>query len=418
MIRLGMDKLDVHEQAEFNAGLGRAEQSATLVLEGFLDAGVLSKGAFHHIRDDISRSLETGRVKLEKQESERNAYLSLLQAELETLDMLYKAGVIPQYTRIDIRQEIQSERDRLWSGGSLQEILDESDQIGLFARFEQFLLGKVRELDWLSRQLMRYQYMRLSQHFRRDVARLMMTESSIRALKADESISSRVKKMLLDHLRERCHRLEASLSGYKRDMPDFYRRYSHRIASEAAWFGALAEAGLLFHHGQMGGKSHVKLRRILQKKMESLSSLLSPVPKATAHELVSMVPLFSTLPKAAVKAIVGRATTVTFLPGDRVIGQGEKGDALYIVVHGMLRVHRTNANDDEDIGLLEDGDFFGEMALLGDHVRNVNVTAMHACELIRIKRDDVLALAKKFPQIEAQLQSVSKQRRQNSSLNQ
>jgi len=112
-----------------------------------------------------------------------------------------------------------------------------------------------------------------------------------------------------------------------------------------------------------------------------------------------------------VHELVARAVTVTFLPGDRVIGQGEKGDALYIVMHGLLRVHRIEGGRDEDIALLEDGDFFGEMALLGEQVRLVNVTAVHACELIRIKRADVLDLGKRFPQIKQQLHDVEEQRR-------
>ncbi|MDX8403242.1 MAG: cyclic nucleotide-binding domain-containing protein [Mariprofundaceae bacterium] len=102
---------------------------------------------------------------------------------------------------------------------------------------------------------------------------------------------------------------------------------------------------------------------------------------------------------------------VTFLPGDRVIGQGEHGDALYIVMHGLLRVYRSEPGEDHDVALLEDGDFFGEMALLGEQVRVVNVTAIHACELLRIRRDDVLALAQRFPQISHQLHEVEQQRR-------
>ena len=283
----------------------------------------------------------------------------------------------------------------------------------MFGHIEQYLLSKVRELDWLSRLLMRYQYMRLSQHFRRDVARLMMTDSAIKALQDDESISIKVRDMLLGHLQTRRMKLDSSLSDLKRDMPEFYRRYSYRIASQAAWFGAMAEAGVLFHHGQMGGKSHAKLSWILRHKMESLPTISSHIPSIPVPELICTVPLFANLSEEVVKELVDHASTVTFLAGDRVIGQGERGDALYIVAHGMLRVHRTTLVRDEDVAFLEDGDFFGEMALLGEHVRTVNVTAINACELLRIKRDDVFALAKRFPQIDKQLHEVERQRRKS-----
>ena len=60
-------------------------------------------------------------------ESDR-AYLSLLHAELETLDRLHKAGVIPQYTRMDIRSQIQNERDRLCLGDSLEQVSETGEQ--------------------------------------------------------------------------------------------------------------------------------------------------------------------------------------------------------------------------------------------------------------------------------------------------
>lgn len=408
---LGMDRFDVHEEAEFNAGVRRAEQSAVAVLEGFRKVNVLSKGAYHNITGDIHQLLKASRVKVEKQESERNTYLSLLHTELETLDMLYNAGVIPQYTRMDIRQQVQSERDQLCSGISLEAISKAADQTGVFARAEQYLLGKVRELDWLSHLLMRYQYVRLSQHFRQDVARLMMTESSINSLQLDESVSGKVKKMLLEYLQDRYRKLESSLSGFRRDMPEFYRRYSYRIASQAAWSGAMTEAGSLFQHGQMGGKPHAKLSKLLQEKFDSLPPLSSDIPKVSVYKIISTVPLFTGLSEEVVGELVARTVAVTFLPGDRVIGQGEHGDALYIVVHGLLRVHRTESGEDDELALLEDGDFFGEMALLGEQVRIVNVSAVHACELLRIKRDDVLDLAERFPQISQQLHAVEQKRR-------
>ncbi len=410
MKSLGMDRLDNFEKTELNTGLRRVEGGALDVLDGFQKVGVLSKGAYHRISDDIHETLGSNRVDVEERENERNLYMSLLYTELETLDLLYEAGIIPQYTRIDIRQQVQGERDMLCAGATLEDISEDAKVHGLFGRVEQYLLGKMREMDWSSHLLMRYQYMRLSQHFRRDVARLMMVESSIQVLKGDLSMSGNIKEELLRHLHSRRKRLEALLAGYKRDMPEFYRRYSYRIASQAAWSGAMTEAVALFHHGQMGGKSYVKLCKLLQSKLESLPPFSVTLPEISAHDLIGTVPLFAGLPSQVADELVARAVTVTFLPNDRVIGQGERGDALYIVVHGLLRVHSVEDGGSHNIALLEDGDFFGEMALLGEQVRKVNVSAVHACELLRIRRDDVLELAERFPQIDQRLHEVEQQR--------
>jgi CPA1 family monovalent cation:H+ antiporter len=55
---LGMDRLDIHEEAELNSGLRRAEQAAVDVLDGFRKVGVLSKGANHNISDGIHELLK------------------------------------------------------------------------------------------------------------------------------------------------------------------------------------------------------------------------------------------------------------------------------------------------------------------------------------------------------------------------
>jgi len=370
---------------------------------------VLSKGAYHKIGADLHQALKASRIDIEDRENERNLYLSLLYTELETLDVLYKTGIIPQYTRIDIRQQVQTERDMLYSGASLDEIVKEDARAGLFARFEQYLLGYMREREWSLRLLTEYQYMRLSQHYRRDVARLMMVESSIAVLKSDESQSESMQEELLSHLNSRREHLKHLMDGYKRDMPEFYRRYSYRIASQAAWFGAITEADLLYQHGQMGGKAHARISALLSAKFRALPHVSVTVPKISTRELIETVPLFSGLSEEAVDELVVRAAAVTFLADDRVIGEGEHGDALYIVVHGLLRVHKEG--DGHEIALLEDGDFFGEMALLGEPVRQVNVSAIHTCELLRIKRDDVLELSTRFPQIGQRLHEVEEQRR-------
>ncbi|MDX8394869.1 MAG: cyclic nucleotide-binding domain-containing protein, partial [Mariprofundaceae bacterium] len=67
-----------------------------------------------------------------------------------------------------------------------------------------------------------------------------------------------------------------------------------------------------------------------------------------------------------------------------------------------------------EVATLEDGDFFGEMALLGNHVRSVNVAALHACKLLRLRRDNVLELADRYPQINQRLREVEQQRREDS----
>ncbi len=72
--------------------------------------------------------------------------------------------------------------------------------------------------------------------------------------------------------------------------------------------------------------------------------------------------------------------------GEIVIRAGERGDRFYIVGSGTLEITaeglRTVANE---------GDYFGEIALLRDVPRTATVTALADSRLYVLLRDDFLA---------------------------
>jgi len=411
---LKMDRMNDDEAAELHAGLLKLQRHASKTLHAFREVGVISRGAERSVADDIRKTLAADEAAIGRRAKLRHIYMALQQRELETLDTLFKAGVTPQYTRMDIRNEIQNERDQLCSGTALSELVAGAARHGLFARFEARILTGLREIDWLSPLFMHYQYMRLSQRFRRDVARLMMIEAAQTMLREDPNVPDDIRHKLDEHLEQRHQLYRGSLAQLKEDMPEFYRHMSFRVATQASWFSALTENSTLLHHGQMGGKAYALIKRSIVDRLDHLPPVSSDPPEATVSEVLRGVPLFANLPEAVISGLIERATTLAFLPGDRVIGEGEHGDAMYIILHGTLIVHRGSGEKSEEMALLEDGDFFGEMALLGDQVRSVNVTALHACKLLRLKRDDVLDLAHDHPEIDQRLREVERQRREDS----
>jgi len=410
---LRMDRMNDDEAAELHAGLLKLQRHASDTLHAFSEVGVISRGAERRINDDILKTLAADEAAIGRRAKLRHIYMALQQRELETLDILFKAGVIPQYTRLDIRSEIQNERDQMCAGVALEQLVAGATRPGLFARFEARVLTGLREIDWLSPLFMHYQYMRLSQRFRRDVGRLMMIEAAQTMLREDRNVPDDIRQKLGEHLEQRHRIYSDSLSRLKTDMPEFYRHLSFRVATQASWFSALTENSLLLHHGQMGGKAFALIKRSIDERLNHLPPVGSGPAEATVGEVIRGVPLFVNLSEEIISGLIGKATTLTFLPGDRVIGEGEHGDAMYIILHGTLVVHRGSGDKSEEMALLEDGDFFGEMALLGDQVRSVNVTALHACKLLRLKRDDVLELAGEHPEIDQRLHEVEKQRRQH-----
>ncbi|MFT4703017.1 MAG: serine/threonine protein phosphatase PrpC [Bradymonadia bacterium] len=74
-----------------------------------------------------------------------------------------------------------------------------------------------------------------------------------------------------------------------------------------------------------------------------------------------------------------------FVPKDfLVVEEGTRGDELYIVVDGALRVHRS----DTALAEISAGQHFGEMSLVDNRPRSASVTSNTQCHLIRVDRDD------------------------------
>lgn len=122
--------------------------------------------------------------------------------------------------------------------------------------------------------------------------------------------------------------------------------------------------------------------------------------------MVAQVPLFSRLDASSIAELVGILRARTVPAGATIIRKGDRGDAMYFIASGAADV-------DAAIGKvrLEEGDFFGEMALLSREPRSATVTAVRATDLLILDVDDFLHLLDHVPDIRAKIQVVSEQRR-------
>ncbi|MBW8058258.1 MAG: cyclic nucleotide-binding domain-containing protein [candidate division NC10 bacterium] len=84
-----------------------------------------------------------------------------------------------------------------------------------------------------------------------------------------------------------------------------------------------------------------------------------------------------------------RISKMEQLKQDAVIfNEGDPGDELYLIVKGKVRVSRQFAlGGDETLDVLEEGQVFGEMAVIGDDVvRSATASAAEETILLVLKR--------------------------------
>jgi CRP/FNR family transcriptional regulator, cyclic AMP receptor protein len=119
------------------------------------------------------------------------------------------------------------------------------------------------------------------------------------------------------------------------------------------------------------------------------------------------VPFFSKLKKKELELIAQHADEVDVPAGKVLTKQGDLGDAFFVIEQGSAEVVR----DGDRINELGAGDFFGEMALVGDDRRNATVTATSPMELIVMTRSSFRSIDKTMPHVHKAVREAIEQRR-------
>jgi len=134
-------------------------------------------------------------------------------------------------------------------------------------------------------------------------------------------------------------------------------------------------------------------------------------PDASALEAFPTIPLFSDLPREAFIELFERCPLRRFDEGERIIEQGSRGDAFYVICEGAARVFRMDAGQRQELATLESGTFFGEMALLSGAARTASVeSAVEDTQLLEISAGVLAELSRNHPQVAQALKKFCRQR--------
>lgn len=97
-------------------------------------------------------------------------------------------------------------------------------------------------------------------------------------------------------------------------------------------------------------------------------------------------PIFSYLSVEDIESIPEKATHSSFDHGEAVIREGDSSDSMFIIKAGSAKVEMNMKGKSTMLGVLEKGDFFGEVAFLTGRPRTATVTAEGTLEVMEIDR--------------------------------
>jgi PPM family protein phosphatase len=112
---------------------------------------------------------------------------------------------------------------------------------------------------------------------------------------------------------------------------------------------------------------------------------------ALKRDVLANMPLFSRLSERELLRVMQAVQVREFKDGEVIIREGDKGDELFIVLEGKVRVSRG----EQTLTHLGPGEHVGEMALIRSVPRSATVTAVGPAELIAIRRADFFEILRR-----------------------
>jgi CRP/FNR family transcriptional regulator, cyclic AMP receptor protein len=87
-------------------------------------------------------------------------------------------------------------------------------------------------------------------------------------------------------------------------------------------------------------------------------------------------------------ATIGEGRKVVSFPKkETIFAQGDAADAVFYIQEGKVRLTVVSkVGKEATLGILSQGDFFGEGGLAGQHLRMGSASSMTECELLRIEK--------------------------------
>lgn len=110
--------------------------------------------------------------------------------------------------------------------------------------------------------------------------------------------------------------------------------------------------------------------------------------------------LFSNLSDEEMTQLAQIARERRFDRNQIIFYEGDLGGSLYIIVSGTVKIVIMADDGREHIlGLLHDGDFFGEISLIDGEPRSATAIAQEKVNIVMISRDDFVRLLRENPEM-------------------
>jgi CRP/FNR family cyclic AMP-dependent transcriptional regulator len=131
-----------------------------------------------------------------------------------------------------------------------------------------------------------------------------------------------------------------------------------------------------------------------------------PASQMTIEALRS-VPLFASLDDEAATDLRNLLSDRVVPQNTRLFRQGDKGDAMYLIESGRVRISiRDDDKQEVTLAELAQGDFFGEMSIIDGRQRSADAQVIEDARLAILSRDAFLSFVRTNPDVALEMLSA------------
>lgn len=146
-------------------------------------------------------------------------------------------------------------------------------------------------------------------------------------------------------------------------------------------------------------------------QLERKSGAAAPDARAQAGAMLRREPLFGCLSDEQIDGLLRESEVNNFGRGEAVIEEGTNGDSMFVLLRGAAQVSVNKNGSLIRVGVLRQGDCFGEMSLLTGEPRTATVRAENDCEVLEISKPVMGELLRNAPGCLNQLSKLLAQRK-------
>ncbi|MHB8619882.1 MAG: ABC transporter transmembrane domain-containing protein [Chloroflexota bacterium] len=185
---------------------------------------------------------------------------------------------------------------------------------------------------------------------------------------------------------------------------------THRLASVVQYDRIYVMAdGHVAEHG-----SHTELLRLgglytrLWQEQAGFKISRDGRTAAVSSARLAAIPFFSRVSDSHLKTLADRFVSEQYDPNEIIMREGDSGDKFYTVVRGQVDIIRgLEGASPQRVAALQDGDFFGEIALLRGVRRTASVRSRGNCLLLSLSREDFLDLVAHEPELATAIEATA-----------